>query len=386
MAEPRVVRWGRRLARDGVDLALVTQGADLFYLTGTVQIGYLAVDGDGQSCYFVKRSLERAGQEARVKTRPMPALADLPSELRGEGFASPATVGLELDVIPAQLAERLARLFPGARVVDVGQSLREQRAVKEPGEIAAMRRASEVWARGIAAAQTGLAAGMDEWTLMALVEGAMRRAGHQGFIPTRALNFHLHYGHTLSGPHGGVASPFNGATGGPGIHPAVAQGSAHRTIRAGEPVLLDYVGACDGYLFDGTRTLWLERLPDALSRAQDVALSIYAQLLQAGRAGVSPASLWRLGRERAERAGLLEHFQGHGADRVPFLGHGVGIELDEWPVLAERFDAPLVEGMTLAVEPKFVFPGLGAVGVESTCRVGPHGLEPLTSVPPSLQP
>lgn len=384
--EARIHRWAARLAQAGVDLALVTQAADLFYLTGTVQIGYLAVDPGGRSRYFVKRSLERALAASRVNVRPMPPLGALPRDLLAEGFAVPARLGLELDVIPAQLADRLGRLFPGAQVVDVGQSLREIRAVKEPAEIAAMRRAGEVWARGMTAAQEALAVGMDEWTLMTLIEGAMRQAGHQGVVPTRALNFTLHYGHTLSGPHGAIASPFNGATGGPGVHPSISQGAAHRAIAAGEPVLLDYVGACDGYLFDGTRTLWLKSLPDPLRRAHDVALSVYAQLLEAARPGVTPASLWRLGRERAERAGLLAHFQGHGPDRVSFLGHGVGIELDEWPVLAERFEQPLEAGMTLAVEPKFVFPGLGAVGVESTCRVGPRGLEPLAAVPAALVP
>ena len=79
----------------------------------------------------------------------------------------------------------------------------------------------------------------------------------------------------------------------------------------------------------------------------------------------SPSALFALSEGWPAGAGLGEHFMGAGAERVRFLGHGVGMEIDELPILAPGFDEPLVEGNVVAIEPKFVFPGRGAVGIEN---------------------
>ena len=78
--------------------------------------------------------------------------------------------------------------------------------------------------------------------------------------------------------------------------------------------------------------------------------------------------------------GLGEYFMGHGDGQVRFVGHGVGLELDELPVLADSV-LELVEGMVFALEPKFVLPGLGAIGIEDTWLVTSAGPECLTPAP-----
>src|SRR6185369_9875851 len=89
--------------------------------------------------------------------------------------------------------------------------------------------------------------------------------------------------------------------------------------------------------------------------------------------------LWERARTMADEAGLGDRFMGPPGDQARFVGHGVGLELDELPVLAPGFKAPLREGMTIAIEPKFVFPGQGAVGIENTFLVTAQGGEKLTS-------
>jgi Xaa-Pro aminopeptidase len=69
---------------------------------------------------------------------------------------------------------------------------------------------------------------------------------------------------------------------------------------------------------------------------------------------------------------------GVGPDRVHFVGHGIGTEVDEYPFLARRQELELEEGMTIALEPKVVFPDKGVVGIENTHVVTPDGLEQLT--------
>jgi len=150
---------------------------------------------------------------------------------------------------------------------------------------------------------------------------------------------------------------------------------------AGMPVLSDFAVAVRGYVVDGTRTFCVGELPDNLRRAAQVALDILQEAEELLRPGTPVRDLFRRASAHAEAEGLLDHFMGSGADRVRFLGHGVGLELDELPVLTGGAPGELEPGMVVAVEPKFVFPGLGAVGVEDTFVVREGAPQLLTDFP-----
>lgn len=85
-----------------------------------------------------------------------------------------------------------------------------------------------------------------------------------------------------------------------------------------------------------------------------------------------------------EEDGLEKYFTGH-TQQVGFIGHGVGIELNEQPAITPRSKDTLLEDMTLAIEPKFVIPEIGAVGVENTYVVAPDGLQSITPFPEEIQ-
>ena len=85
----------------------------------------------------------------------------------------------------------------------------------------------------------------------------------------------------------------------------------------------------------------------------------------------------------AQEMGLQDHFMGIGSDRVRFIGHGVGLELDEYPIFAKGMKMALAPGMTFALEPKFVFPE-GAVGIENTYALQADGLRVLTQAPQDI--
>jgi Xaa-Pro aminopeptidase len=103
-----------------------------------------------------------------------------------------------------------------------------------------------------------------------------------------------------------------------------------------------------------------------------------------GVPGAEIGEMYRRAVAIAEKTGLKDYFMGH-KHKVAFIGHGVGIELNEQPVIMERNKQQLEEGMTLAIEPKFVIPGVGAVGIENTYVVRPNGLENLTPYEESIQ-
>ena len=144
-------------------------------------------------------------------------------------------------------------------------------------------------------------------------------------------------------------------------------------------MIADLVGGHEGYLADQTRTFAVGSLAGDLRRAYDVCVEILRATEAELRPGAAPSRLYARSAEMAADAGLEEHFMGFGPQRIRFLGHGVGLEIDELPILAPGFDQPIAEGHVIAVEPKMVFPGRGAVGIENMYAVTADGFETITT-------
>jgi Xaa-Pro aminopeptidase len=157
-----------------------------------------------------------------------------------------------------------------------------------------------------------------------------------------------------------------------------------RRIQPHEPILLDYAGACDGYHSDQARLFSLGGLPEDLVQAHEACLRILEEVLATVRPGVKASEAFVRAQGVAERLGYGNHFMNTGPAQVSFVGHGVGVELDEIPYLAKGSDLIVEAGMTLAVEPKIVFPGRGVVGVEDTILVTTGDPEFLTVTPRDL--
>jgi Xaa-Pro aminopeptidase len=219
---------------------------------------------------------------------------------------------------------------------------------------------------------------MTEVELAGRLEAVARRLGHQGIVRMRTWNQEMFYGHLMAGASAGVPSYLASPTGGAGLTPAIAQGPGFKRIARHEPILLDYVGAVDGYLADQTRIFALGALPDWLVAAHQAMLAVQQTVVEAAHPGVTCADLYRLAVRTAADLGYGEHFMGRPPERIPFVGHGVGLELDEWPILAEQSPHHLQPGMVFALEPKLIYPGEGVVGIENMFLVGADGLERLT--------
>lgn len=377
----RAARFGEALAARGIGLALVQQTVDKYYLAGTVQQGFLAVAPGLPPVLFCRKGLERAQEETPWTVVPLDRPKDLPELLRQQGFPQDGLIGCEADVLPVQLWQQLERLFPERSLVDASMPLRLLRQVKTPFELEEMRAAAKVWRGMMAETARQIRPGVDDHLLSIAVDAYGRTLGGQGLMRTRGFNFEYFAPHTLAGPPGAVPAHFDGPTGGRGPHAAIGQGSAHVAIQPGMPVLADFGVGVHGYVADGTRTFSIGQLPPLLARAAAVAVDILAQAEETLRAGTPIQALFRQATEHAASEGLAEHFMGFGRDRVRFLGHGIGLELDELPVLTPNAEGVLEAGMVVAIEPKFVFPGLGAVGVEDSFVVRPGPPELLTDYP-----
>jgi Xaa-Pro dipeptidase len=282
-----------------------------------------------------------------------------------------------LDVLPVNDLRRLEKLFPLAAFEDIGPAIVRRRAVKSPWEVERIRAAAAIADEVCGLIPGILREGQTEAEFAGKVEAEARRLGHEGIIRMRGFNQEMFYGQLLSGVSGTAASYLDTPLAGTGLSPAVAQGVSFKAIRRDEPVVFDFVPVREGYIADFTRMFVIGDLPGELRRAYEAACHVQAAVVAVARTGVTCRVVYERALGAAAECGLAASFMGHGAGQVRFIGHGVGLELDELPVLAGS-DLELAPGMVFALEPKFVLPGLGAIGIENTWLVADGGLERLT--------
>ena len=377
--EARITGTQAVLAQHGIDCAIVVQSADLFYLTGTAQQGHLLLPTEGEPLLLVRRDPERARVESPLEyVESFTSLRSLPDALARLGISPSAQLGLELDILPVLSFRRYEQLLPQAELVDCGGCLREVRAVKSPWELEQLRQAGLRAAAAFAAAASALTPGITEAELAAVIVSTLWREGHPGLLRMRGVNQELPLVHVLSGPEAGIASGPDAPFGGHGHTAAYPQGASDRPIARGEAVVIDLGASVNGYVFDQTRTLCMGPLPEPLQAAYDTCRSIHREITSRARPGVACEHLYHLAVGRAVDAGYETTFMGTAPMQVSFVGHGIGLEVDEIPILGRGWkDTTLVAGNVLAVEPKIRIPGWGAVGIEDTRVVTAEGLEAL---------
>lgn len=369
----------RHLRIAGLDAAVIAHNVNLFYFGGSVQSGVLIVPAEGDPVYAVRRVIERARTESALeRIAPLPSLRGLAARLEEAVGRPAARVGMELDVLPVAVRDRYAAALGTVEIADVSAAVRRLRSVKSAYELERLRATARLSDAILGAAVEALREGMTELEFSAEIEAAARRRGHEGLIRLHGWNQETYYGAIAAGPAAAVPAFPDLPLGGEGPGPSAPYGAGWRRIARGEPVIVDAPAVLGGYIIDATRTLVIGRLSDRLARAHDAAVDILKTVETAIRPGVTPEALNRISFERAETLGYADAFMGAGAYRVRYVGHGVGLELDEWPVLADGFTDPLEPGCVFAVEPKMIFPGVGVAGIEDQYAVTATGCERLT--------
>jgi len=377
--ENRTAQLQASLVEKRLDGAFLLQNVDIFYFSGTIQSSVLFVPCKGEPLLMVQKSLQRAKEESPLNlVVPLGPRGEIAALLRKAGISPPLNAGLEMDVIPASIYLSYVRMFPNCRFEDISREIRLLRMIKTPYETDQIRRAARILDKGFDEIKRIIREGITELEVDGHLSLIARREGHMGVLRMRGWNQEMTYAHVLSGESGSVTSFLNSAHGGSGNTPAMAQGAGFRRIRRDEPIGIDYGVAVNGYVGDEFRTFVIGDLGGELKEAHHCAVEILQALARAAKPGVLCSHLYHMAEEMAQKAGLRPFFEGYGEGQVRFLGHGIGLEIDEFPVIAPGFKEPLQEGMVIALEPKFVFPGRGIVGIEDDYLVTPKGLERIT--------
>jgi Xaa-Pro dipeptidase len=388
--QARAARLQAAMREAGLDGVMATQNADIFYLSGAVQQAQVYLPAEGEPLLMARKHPGRAEADSALgkgwgRIVSVRSLRELPGLIVEAGGRKPSTIGWELDTLPVLTFGAYERALEplGVRSADASNLFKRVRAIKSEYEIAHTRRAAAISDVIVQAAARFLREGISEIELAARVEAEARIAGHSGIQRMRFPGQEMHMGHVLAGESGAVPSFMNSPQGGVGFGPWFPFGASKRTIRRGEPILLDFASEWGGYISDQTRTLSIGRLPQFWLDAYAAMRDAQAHLERTVRPGITAGQLYDLAVERAGQLGYADNFMGPAesaspGQRVPFVGHAVGLELDEWPALQRGSDAVLEAGMVLAIEPKLIFEGRGAIGIEDTYLLTQEGLQALT--------
>lgn len=379
----RIASLKRHLASKEIDLAILSQNSDIYYYAGSVQPLYLMIPADGEPFALARKAITRISAEVKhLAIEPFSGGKDLAAILARRGLTNAHRIGLTLDTISYASATRLLRLFPQAEMQDIAWDIRMLRAVKSESEIAIQRKAGEIMARVPEIVASSLEPGITELELSALIESYFRLNGHGSLVRFRREGIELPgFGVCSSGINSLAGTKFEGICAGVGLSSGTPYGAGNDPIANGTTIILDFAFNLDGYIIDQTRMACIGKPSAEVAKAYDAMLEIEQELIGLLRPGTIWEDVYNHAVKLADKMGYTDTFMGFGTERVKFVGHGVGTELDEPPYLAPEMKYELKAGMVLAIEPKVALPGIGVIGPEDTLVVREGNPEYLTIAP-----
>lgn len=356
----------------------------IYYLSGSLANGLFWLPIEGDPMLLVRKSCDRARLESPLACiRKFHSYSDIAAILAATDQGMPAVIAAEQSALPWHLGQNLTQRLPDVRFIKGDMIVSRTRAVKSDWELEKMRLAGARHHRGLTEILPArIKPGMTERQIAHISWEVFFSLGHGGMVRMSAFGEEVFLGHISAGENGNHPSHYNGPLGVMGEHPAIPyMGNAGRVWRPGDLLSLD-IGFClEGYNTDKTQVYFAGKppeLPLEARRAHDCCLEIQCRTAEMLRPGAAPCDIYQISLEMAEKAGFKEGYMGLGENQVPFLGHGIGLTVDEWPVMAHRFEDPLQENMAIALEPKIGIPGFGMVGAEDTYIVTPQGGQCIT--------
>lgn len=362
------------MAQQSIDAALITCNVNLIYTYGRVVSGYLYLPLNAPARLFIKRPNDIEGEHVHPIRKP----EQLPELIKECGLPAPTKLMLEGDELSFTEYNRLAACFPDAEVVSCGTSLiRQARSVKTNMEIEMFRRSGIAHTKAYEQIPSVYQAGMTDRQLSIEIERLMRLEGCLGYFRVFGQSMEIFMGSVLAGDNAATASPYDFALGGEGLDPSLPGGANGTLLQSGQSVMVDLGGNFNGYMGDMSRVFSIGKLPENAYAAHRTCLEIQETIVAKAKPGTVCEDLYNTAIDMVTKAGFADYFMGVG-QKAKFIGHGIGLEINEMPVLAPRMKQELEPGMVFALEPKIVLPGVGPVGIENSWAVTTEGLEKLT--------
>ena len=368
------------MAQQGIDAALIACNVNLIYTYGRVVSGYLYLPLNDFARLFVKRPNTIEGEHVMSIRKP----EQLPDLIKECGLPLPQKLMLEGDELSFREYNRLAACFPETEVVSCGSSLiRQARATKTEMEIEFFRRSGVAHAKAYEQSPSVDRPVMTDLQLSLELVRLMRLEGCLGIFRVFGQSMEIFMGSLLAGDNAATPSPYDFALGGAGLDPSLPGGPNGTLIQPGQSFMVDMGGNFYGYMCDMSRVYSIGKLSEQAYAAHQTCLEIQEAVSSMAKPGVICEDLYNKAIEMVTKAGFADYFMGVG-QKAKFIGHGIGLEINEAPVIAPRIRQELEPGMVFALEPKIVLPGIGPLGIENSWVVTAEGLEKLTTAPEEI--
>ena len=369
-----------------LDAVILFHSRDLLYYTGTAQPAWLVILPDDY-LLFIRNGFEFATRESWLP--PEKIIPERNFEAIGQRLFPAGgwgrKVGTELDLMVVPQAAKWDKALCGVRLEDFSEEILGQRMIKCTEEVELIKQACLAAHEGHLAAMRVLQPGLTELEMSAAIENGQRLAGHEGVFFMRQPDFFMGRGPLASGENIQEISGVIFSISGKGLSPAAPAGASRRVIREGDLILVDIPPCVHGYHADQSRMYCAGSPTEKAVYWADCLKNLADDLLNYIRPGMSCEEVYSLALNRAAILGLEDYFMRFpSGSRAHFIGHGLGLDLNEPPLLGKGHGDILQAGVILTLELHLMPSDDMTVKLEDTFHLTPHGPELLTISPREL--
>ena len=376
------IRWRKiqeKMKEENIEVSLISTNTNLLYVLGCIISGYVYLPQEGDPLVFVKRPVDLEGENV-FYIRKVEQIAEVLVE---KNISSPRVLLLEGDEISYSEWMRYEKVFFPRQIVNGTNLLRKVRSVKTDYEVAELTESAKLQSYAYKEIPLLYRPGMSDHEFTIEIERLFRLRGNLGIFRIFGSSMEAFMGTVLVGENASEPSPYDFALGGKGMHHSLPIGHSGVLLEQGKSVMVDINGNFTGYIADQSRTFSVGELTEEACYAHQVSLEIQQTLAEMGKPGVPCQDLYQKSLQIAERHNLQDCFMGT-KQKAKFVGHGVGLVINELPVICDKNTELLAENMTIALEPKFIIPGVGAVGTENTFVARENRMEQITFAPEEI--
>lgn len=378
----RISAIQKQIQASKMDALFIVQRMDLFYFSGTAQNGYLFIPAAGKPLLMIRKYLPRAKKETSLdQIIGIDSVKEVPKRILDFYGQLPDVIGFEFDVMPVREFHFFQKIFNVREYHDGSALIHTVRMIKSDWEIEQLQNTAELSSKTFKFIEEELKPGFSEIEFSGMYEVFARKLGHQAKIRVRDYLAEGFSWHVLSGKSGGMVGMLDSPASGEGSSPSFPCGAGRKKIKKNEPIMIDIALALNGYHFDETRMFAIGSMPDKALKACQTAIDIHDAVIEKAAPGVLIRDLFQYSIDRAESLGYEMSFLGPPGHKVHFIGHGIGLELVEPPILARKAENCLMPGMVLALEPKLVFKNEFSAGIESVILITDKGNKMLSKAP-----
>jgi Xaa-Pro dipeptidase len=378
----RIKRIQNLLGENNVDGLFIVQRVDLFYFSGTAQNGVLYIPAEGKPILMIIKYMPRAVKESSIENiigiKSIKDISDKITDFYGD---IPNLLGFEFDVLPVRDFYLYKNIFPGREYIDASHLILQTRMIKSEWEIIQMENAAGLAEKTFEYMRSSIRPGISEMEFAGMFETFARRLGHGGFLRSRHYQAAAYPWHILSGKSGGVVGFLDAPASGTGTSAAFPCGGGSKQLFPNEPIMIDLGTVLNGYHMDETRMFAIGSMPEKALKACEASIEIHNEVLANVKPGIPVSQLYDIAVSKADSLGYSGQFLGPEGYKVIFVGHGIGLELVENPIIAKDKEFRLKSGMTFSLEPKMVFENEFSAGIESVFLVTETGCRLISKVP-----